>query len=39
MTFDAKIIRIEREGKWTNGLRAHTGSSSGQGHCVLDQDN
>lgn len=30
MTFDAKIIRTEREGKLTNGLRVDTGSSSGR---------
>ena len=32
MTFDAKIIRTERKEKWANGLRVHTGSTSGRGY-------
>lgn len=39
MTFDAKIIRTEREGKLTNGLRVDTGSSSGRAIACSKHDN
>ena len=39
MTFDAKIIRTEREEKLTNGLRVDTGSSSGRAIVCSKHDN